>query len=263
MRNLATEKIPQPRELVICVVKRIFPYGAICVLPEYDNLEAFLHVSEIAPRWIKNIHEFISEGRQYVARVHRIDTKKAQIDISLKRVTEEEKRRKIESVRQEKRFRRMLEFAIKSSKSKLKYDKVEKELLKVYEDIPSCFEYVFEEGADALKDVKLPKKIKEKIVEMAKTNIKKTFVEVHRDLNLVCYGENGLDHIKEILSIPNKDKQLKEKTTTIYLGAPRYRITLKSDNYKQAEKELNKIIVEMSEKAKKLSCNLDIHEANA
>ena len=44
------------------------PYGAFCTLPEYKDLEAFLHVSEVAPRWIKNIHDFISEGQRYVVR---------------------------------------------------------------------------------------------------------------------------------------------------------------------------------------------------
>ena len=60
---LITE-LPDHDELVIAVIKKIMPYGAFCSLPEYGNVEAFLHVSEVAPRWIKNIHEFISEGQK-------------------------------------------------------------------------------------------------------------------------------------------------------------------------------------------------------
>ena len=85
-------EIPEQDELVLAVIKKIMPYGAFCVLPEYKDAEAFLHVSEVAPRWIKNIHEFISEGQRHVVKIYHIDREKNQIDVSLKRVSEEEKK---------------------------------------------------------------------------------------------------------------------------------------------------------------------------
>ena len=223
----------------------------MCILPEYGNMEAFLHISEVAPRWIKNIHEFISEGQQYVARINRIDSKKAQVDISLKRVSDDEKRRKLESVRQKKRSQKMLEFAMKSTNSKSSYERISREILKEYEDIYTCFEYVFEDGIDALKDVKIPQKIKEKIVDIAKINMKKSFVLVQRDVEIVCYGPEGVSHIKELFEVTNND----ENINAIYLSAPKYRITIKSDDYKFAEKNIDKLLDEMKKKAKKLSCS--------
>ena len=96
-------ELPEENELVVAVIKKIMPYGAFCVLPEYQDMEAFMHISEVAPRWIKNIHEFISEGQRHVAKVHHIDREKRQVDISLKRVNEEEKKVKLESMKIEKK----------------------------------------------------------------------------------------------------------------------------------------------------------------
>jgi translation initiation factor 2 subunit 1 len=84
---IVNTELPEENELVMAVIKKILPYGAFCSLPEYNNLEAFLHVSEVAPRWIKNIHEFISEGQKHVVKVHHLDKEKNQVDISIKRVS--------------------------------------------------------------------------------------------------------------------------------------------------------------------------------
>lgn len=54
-------ELPREGSLAIAVVKKIMPYGAFCTLTEYGDIEAFMHISEVAPRWIKNIHEFLSE----------------------------------------------------------------------------------------------------------------------------------------------------------------------------------------------------------
>ena len=112
-------EFPEKDELVIVNIRKILPYGAFCILPEYNNMEAFLHVSEVAPRWIKNIHEFLSEGQQHVAKIYRLDREKNQVDISLKRVSEEEKKGKLEIIRTEKRaaklrLRRLEELALEA-----------------------------------------------------------------------------------------------------------------------------------------------------
>ncbi|MFH1448366.1 MAG: S1 RNA-binding domain-containing protein, partial [Candidatus Micrarchaeota archaeon] len=55
---------PEKDELVIATIRKIFPYGAFCSLDEYDNKEAFVHISEVASRWVKNIHEFLKENQK-------------------------------------------------------------------------------------------------------------------------------------------------------------------------------------------------------
>ena len=46
------ENMPEQDELVLSTVKKIMPYGAFCTLDEYSNREAFVHISEVAPRML-------------------------------------------------------------------------------------------------------------------------------------------------------------------------------------------------------------------
>lgn len=262
MRILNINRFPEEGDLVVCVVKKIFPYGAICTLIEYDNLEAFLHISEIAPRWIKNIHEFISEGTQYVVRVWRVNKDRGQVDISLKRVNEDEKRRKLEEVRQAKRAEKLLEFVIKSAKSKASFENVKKEILKEYEDLYSCFEYARDEGIHALDGVKLSKTLKHKIVEVAKANLKKSYVSVSKDIKCICYGANGVSKIKEIFDVDSANGN-DANFSVLYLGAPKYRVSARATDYKKCEKLLSKVIKDMQTLANKYKCTFEVSNEDA
>lgn len=242
-------EFPEKDELVIVIIRKILPYGAFCILPEYNNIEAFLHVSEVAPRWIKNIHEFISEGQKHVAKVYRLDREKNQVDISLKRVSEEEKKSKLEIIRTEKRAAKLLSLAITNSKCKLGEEDVRTVLEKEFGDVWSAFLESMEQGDAALEKVDLPKALKSQIVELAKKNIKPPTVNVIGDISLTCYGTEGIEDIRKVLE--NKE----EDVTIQYLGAPKYRISLVAESHKDGQKRLNKIIEKMEGLARKNKCD--------
>ena len=180
-------ELPEEGELVTATIKKIMPYGAFCILTEYENLEGFLHISEVAPRWIKNIHEFISEGQRYVVKVHHVDRQKNQVDISIKRVNDEEKKRKLELVQNEKRGKKLLELALKSAKYTKDPELIKKEIETHYDDVYSCFKEASLNGDEALEGVDLPKAIKTNIIELAKKSIKKPVVQVDSVVELVPY----------------------------------------------------------------------------
>ena len=240
---------PDQDELVMAVIKKIMPYGAFCILPEYNNMEVFLHVSEIAPRWIKNIHEFVSEGQRHVAKVNRIDREKNQVDISLKRVSEEEKKKKLENIRTEKRSEMLLGLAIKNSKVKLSPSDVADALSKEFGDVWTAFTEAMEGKEQALKTVDLPQALKTEIVALAEKNIKKPTVQVSGTVNLVCWGMEGVDDVKKIFSAGEKDLDVN------YLGAPRYGLSLSAANYKEGEKKMAKLVEQMRTIAQKNNCD--------
>ncbi len=247
-------ELPENNELVLATIKKIMPYGAFCTLTEYNDREAFLHISEVASRWIKNIHEFISEGQRVVVKVHRIDREKNQIDVSLKRVNDEEKKNKLAQVSFEKRAQKLVEVAVKDSKSKLNPEDVRAKLEEEYGDLFTCLKECSEKGESALKDIDLPKAVKTNIVETAKKNIKKPVVSVGGVINLSCSGSDGVEAIKKILLIKDKDIQIH------YLGAPRYKISLKVSDYKTGEKKLSSILESMEESARKSNCTFSFEE---
>jgi translation initiation factor 2 subunit 1 len=241
-------ELPEESELVVAVIKKIMPYGAFCALPEYGDREAFLHVSEVAPRWIKNIHEFISEGQRVVVKVHHIDKEKNQVDISIKRVSEEEKKRKLELMQNEKRGAKLLEIAIKDAKGTISVPDASLEIEKHFDDVYTCFKEASLKGEDALKKVDLPKAVKAKIVEVAQKNIKKPVVVVGAIVSLTCYNSDAISTIKGAFEVA-------EDVQVLYLGAPKYKVSLSAPDYKAGEKKLLNVLEHIKTYAQKNNCD--------
>jgi len=240
-------ELPEENELVLATIKKILPYGAFCILPEYENREAFLHISEVASRWIKNIHEFISEGEKHVVKVYRVDKSKQQVDVSLKRVSEDEKRKKLALVKSEKRGEKLLGLSIKMSKASVSIEDARKAIEKEYEDVYSCFEAALD-GEDALEDIDIPKALKKNIVELAKKSIKKSLVEIQCMLKLTCYGTEGIETVKNALDVKKTGVDIH------YLGAPNYKITITAEDYKKGEKILSQVMDKIKSFSEKNNC---------
>ncbi len=240
-------ELPDEDELVIAVIKKIMPYGAFCILPEYKDLEAFLHVSEVASRWIKNIHEFISEGQRYVVKVHRVDRQKNQVDVSIKRVSEEEKKSKLELIKSEKRGEKLLDIAVRAAGVKVDAKAVREALESEFGDVFSAFREASFTGEKALQKVDIPKELKAAMLDLAKKNIKKPVVEVNSIVTLTCYGPNGTEDIKKALQV--------EDAALHYLGAPRYKMSITAPDYKSGEKKLVAALEHIKAFAQKNNCD--------
>jgi translation initiation factor 2 subunit 1 len=226
------QKYPERDELVLATVTKIMPYGAFLSLKEYEGVEAFMHISEVAPRWIKNIHEFISVGQTHVVRVHRIDLEKAQVDVSLKRVNEEEKKRKIEGVKRHTRAKKLLGVAIKNAKSKKAPEKLEEEILAQYETLYDFLEDVRDEGEKAFEGIDAKGALHDEIVGIVKKSVKKPIIEVSRIIIIKCYEPDGVGAIKSALG----------KVDAHYLGPGKYRVKLTAEDYKSANKKMDKLV---------------------
>ena len=48
------ERIPESGEIVVGLVTKVFAHGAFVRLEGYDA-DVMIHISEISPKWIKNI----------------------------------------------------------------------------------------------------------------------------------------------------------------------------------------------------------------
>ncbi|MCK4319905.1 S1 RNA-binding domain-containing protein [Candidatus Micrarchaeota archaeon] len=240
---------PKKNDLVIGEIKKILPYGAFCILPEYGNMEAFLHISEVAPRWIKNIHEFISEKQTVVARVTRLDPQKQQIDISLKRVNEAEKKEKIEGVKREKRAKKFVMVALKNLKSKTDAEKIFAEIKKVYEDPLDFFEDLRDEEKGTEK-VDITEKLLNEFIGIAKKYLKKPIVTVTKKFNLHVFGPEGVEHLKEAM----KDIDV------LYLGPGNYSVKSKGQDPKALEQELRETIKKIDENLGAIGHVLELEE---
>ena len=95
--SLGLPEWPEVGELLVATVQRVESYGAYVSLDEYREKEGLLHISEISSRWVRNIRNHVRPGQKVVLQVLRTDLSKGQVDLSLRRVSRDEKRKKLES----------------------------------------------------------------------------------------------------------------------------------------------------------------------
>jgi translation initiation factor 2 subunit 1 len=254
--------MPELDEMVLATVKKIMPYGAFCTLDEYGNQEAFLHVSEVAPRWIKNIHEFLHEGQHLVGKVHHLDASKNQVDISLKRLTESERKRKLEAVRHGRRAEKLFEVALKQAKSiPAEAMTARKLLVEKYGDLLVALEEISNNGEAAIAGLKIEKGLAKALLTVAQKSIRKAKASMRAVIEISSYSAEGVKDVQTALStlkVP-EGKEL----DIHYLGAPKYQITLTGTEFKDTAKSLDLLREELEEHAKKHDLLVKWQEAEA
>lgn len=239
---------PQEDELVICTITNVQHHSVFCRLDEY-NRQGMIHISEVSPGRIRNIRDFVEEGKKVVCKVLRINPEKGHIDLSLRRVNEGQKRLKIDEVKQEQKAEKILEFVCEKLKKnpKTTFIQIKNKVFENYPNLYLCFQDMVI-GTITIDFLGLDKDLSEELDKTIKTRIKVPEVQIGGVMSIKLYTPNGVDTIKEALQkVAHKD------VTVRYLGAGKYDIDVKAPNYKEAEKALKKItesVIEMIEKNK-------------
>ena len=83
-------KYPEVDQAVMIQVKNIADMGAYVSLLEYNNIEGMILFSELSRRRIRSVSSLIKVGRQETVMVLRVDKEKGYIDLSKRRVSEED-----------------------------------------------------------------------------------------------------------------------------------------------------------------------------
>jgi len=231
---------PEPGDLVIASVHRITDYGAYATLDEYKR-EGLLHVSEVSSGWVRNIRDFVREGQKTVLKVLRVDAEKGHVDLSLRRVSRQERREKILEWKKEGKAESLLRSV--SEKLNIPIEEIHTKFGAAIEEkfggIYEGLERSAREGPDPLIDAGLPKDIAVALAEVAKDRIRPTLVKIKGLLELQCMKPNGITYIKEALSSAQKIEKPKNTKVRIYaVAAPKYAVEALAEDYKEAEKIL-------------------------
>ncbi len=243
---LKKTSMPQEDELVLCTVTAVQYHSVFGALDEYGKT-GMIHISEVAPGRIRNIRDFVKEGKKVVCKVLRIHPDKGHIDLSLRRVNENQKRQKINQIKQEQLAEKIIEHAAKQHLKKPEevYLALSKEFTPKYGGIFPAFELVAQDALDLSKII--DKKLAQDIAEAVKQRIKPKEVTVDGDITLLCYAPNGVEIVREALQ---KGEATPGKPVIRYKGAGTYHIAVTSDDYKTAEKLLKTAVDAVLESAK-------------
>lgn len=227
------EGMPEEDELVLCTITNIHHHSVFAKLDEYDKT-GMIHISEVSPGRIRNLRDYVQEGKKVVCKILKIDKVKGHIDLSLRRVNEGQKRRKTEQIKQEQKAEKIVENIAKALKKDVNkfYDEVSSKIFKKYEYLHECF-------ADIVIDnVKLDKlgfddKLAKELTKIVKEKIKPPEVQIKGTLTLESYEPDGVDIIQQALK-----KADKEDVDVRYAGGGNYTIIVTAPDYKSAEKIL-------------------------
>ena len=232
---------PESGDLVIATVRNITNYGAYVSLDEYEK-EGLLHISEISSSWIRNVRDFVREGQKIVLKVLRVNEEKGQVDLSLRRVSRHERREKLLSWKRDKKAESLLRSASEKLKVPLEEiyakagDPIEKDL-----GLYNGLEKAAREGVEVLLGLGVPKDMAAVLAEIAKEKIKMPMVRIKGILELQCTKPNGVTIIREALLTAQKIERPQGNTVNVYaVAAPKYRLEVLAENYKDAEMLLKK-----------------------
>lgn len=223
---------PDEGDLVVGTVHKVLGYGAFASLEEYEGKEAFIHISEVSSGWVKNIRDYVRENQKIVARVLRVNPKKGHVDVSMKRIREDQRTRKIQQWKIEQKAEKLLEITAKTIGKDLDtaYDEVGYRIINEFGDLYEAFETAAEEGIDALTSRGIDGEWAETLTEVAKKNISPPEVHITGYIDLHSYAPNGVEVIKDALgSVETEEVEVQ------CVGAPRYRLIVTSADYLTAE----------------------------
>lgn len=231
---------PDEGELVVATVYKVLNYGAFAKLEEYTGKEAFIHISEVSSGWVKNVRDYVKENQKIVSRVLRVNPKKGHVDASMKRIREDQRTKKIQQWKIEQKAEKFLELVAKSLDKNLDtaYDEVGYQLMDIFGDVYGAFETAADEGVESLIEEGIPQDWAEAITEVAKKNITPPEVHISGYVDIKTFVPNGVEIITDALKTAEDNGDEEEEITVQCVGAPRYRITVKSSDYIIAEKSL-------------------------
>ncbi len=253
--RVARKEVPDVGELVVGTVTKIFDHGAYVALDEYGGLEAYAPINEIVQSWFHSIKDYLKINQKAVFRVIRVDFKRKLVDISLRRVRDEEKKEKLMRWKRTLRAVKLLE--IISQKLNIPLQEliinVGWKLEDYYGDMLRGFEEIVKEGIKVLLRLGISENIAKAIEEVAKQHIEVSEVTLSGIVRLINLKPNGIEHIREVLSRALQiASKLGNNNTRIYtIGPPRYRIDITGKDPKHLENVLKEVVNFIIEEAKK------------
>ncbi len=240
---------PQEGELVIGTVKEINPYSVFVALDEYPGRVGMIHVSELARKWVRDVRDWVRIGEKVVCLVLGVDKKKDHISLSMKRVNENQKNKRLQTWKRDEKGEKLLSYLAKEKGMSLDkiYEEIGFDIQENFKDMLEVFELAFRKGEDYIVSRGVPKKWAKEIYRIAQERIKVPEVKIEEDVEFRFFDSDGVEKIKKILlGVIKKGVEVK------YISAPRYRLTVVTKDPKEGERFLKKTIEEIREEVKKL-----------
>lgn len=228
-------------DFVLCTVEKIV--GTI-VFVKIENEErgGSIILSEIAPGRIRNLREYVVPKKKIVCKVLRVSGET--IFLSLRRVTQKEKKEVLEEYSQEKSYNNILKSILK--------EKAE-DIIEKISKTGRLYDFL-EEAKENPKELEkiVGKEDSKKILNIIKEQKKKKTI-IKKIILLKTQNPDGINLIKEILKKP-ANIEIK------YIAAGKYSLKTENEDAKKGDQELKNLMEKIEEKAKEKGMHFEIKD---
>src|ERR1017187_8264243 len=244
---METADLPERGDIVLCTVREITSHGIYVDLDEYSGMNGFLHISEISTGWVRNIERVAKVGQKLVLKVVRAEKSRREVDLSLRQVTNEERRNKLIEWKQKEKAMTIMAMV------KKKFSMDDRQFLDTVTKLQGAYGTLYEALSDAAKrgektfaTMELSTDVVNVMVTAAREKIASPKYEVGSIVEMSSNAADGILQIKKALAAGQGASSVAEIRMT-YVGAPRYRVRVTADDYKQADKVMGTVLQKMEE----------------
>lgn len=274
-------KYPEVDMAVMIQVKNIADMGAYVSLLEYNNIEGMILFSELSRRRIRSVSSLIKVGRIEPVMVLRVDKEKGYIDLSKRRVSEEDIQTCEERYNKSKLVHSIMRHVAETLDLDLEdlYVHIGWPLYRKYGHAFEAFKIVVadpdkvlstltreikEVGPDGQEVTKVVPAVSEELKDALVNNIRRRMtpqpMKIRADIEMKCFQFDGVIHIKEAMrkaeAAGNDDCPVKIKL----VAPPLYVLTTQTLDKEQGILVLENAIASCTESIEKHKGKLSVKE---
>lgn len=231
--RMYSNQYPEINDLVMVTVKQVAEIGAYVNLAEYNNIEGMVLMSELSRRRIRSVQRLVRVGRNEICVVLRVDKEKGYIDLSKRRVTNEEAEKFEEKFSKSKTVHSIMRHVAEKNEMRLEklYEAIGWPLYDIYGHAYEAFKIALTDPKqiwDSLAKTALIKEFPSHLVSIINNEIVKRDiiadiirrltpqkVKIRADVEVACFAYEGIDTVKKALmaaeSVSTEDIPIKAR----------------------------------------------------